>query len=33
VKKPGSETVTSAVRGDFRSNAALRAEFLALLKQ
>ncbi|MDQ0063161.1 GTP cyclohydrolase I FolE [Paenibacillus harenae] len=33
VKKPGSKTVTSAVRGEFRSNAALRSEFLALLKQ
>lgn len=32
VKKPGSKTVTSAVRGDFRSNAALRSEFLTLLK-
>ncbi|ALS30050.1 GTP cyclohydrolase I FolE [Paenibacillus cisolokensis] len=33
VKKPGSKTVTSAVRGEFRSNEALRSEFLALLKQ
>ncbi|MFC0215584.1 GTP cyclohydrolase I FolE [Paenibacillus chartarius] len=33
VKKYGSETVTSAVRGSFRDNAALRAEFLSLLKQ
>lgn len=33
VKKPGSKTVTSAVRGQFRQNAALRSEFLALLKQ
>lgn len=33
VKKPGSKTVTSAVRGDFVSNAALRSEFLSLLKQ
>jgi GTP cyclohydrolase I len=33
VKKPGSKTVTSAVRGEFRSNAALRSEFLTLLKQ
>ncbi|WP_338554475.1 GTP cyclohydrolase I FolE [Paenibacillus sp. KS-LC4] len=32
VKKPGSMTVTSAVRGEFRSNPALRSEFLALLK-
>jgi len=33
VKKPGSKTVTSAVRGEFRNNAALRSEFLSLLKQ
>jgi GTP cyclohydrolase I len=33
VKKPGSKTVTSAVRGQFRSSAALRSEFLALLKE
>ncbi|GIQ69189.1 GTP cyclohydrolase I FolE [Xylanibacillus composti] len=32
VKKPGSKTVTSAVRGHFRSNAALRSEFLSLVK-
>lgn len=32
IKKPGSNTVTSAVRGEFRSNAALRSEFLSLLK-
>ncbi|OMF37844.1 GTP cyclohydrolase I FolE [Paenibacillus sp. FSL H8-0548] len=33
VKKPGSKTVTSAVRGEFRNNSALRSEFLTLLKQ
>lgn len=33
VKKPGSKTVTSAVRGEFKSNAALRSEFLSLLKE
>ncbi|MET3211501.1 UNVERIFIED_CONTAM: GTP cyclohydrolase I [Paenibacillus sp. PvR008] len=32
VKKPGSKTVTSAVRGTFRDDAAQRAEFLSLLK-
>lgn len=33
VKKPGSKTVTSAVRGSFRSDATSRAEFLSLLKE
>ncbi|MFE5322596.1 GTP cyclohydrolase I FolE [Paenibacillus sp. NPDC056579] len=33
VKKPGSKTVTSAVRGIFRKEPASRAEFLSLLKQ
>jgi GTP cyclohydrolase IA len=32
VKKPGSKTVTSAVRGQFRREAASRSEFLSLLK-
>lgn len=32
VKKPGSTTVTSAVRGLFRSRAAARAEALSLIK-
>jgi GTP cyclohydrolase I len=31
VKKPGSKTITSATRGTFRSDAATRAETLALL--
>jgi GTP cyclohydrolase I len=33
VKKYGSKTVTSAVRGLFRGNAALRSEFLSLIKE
>ncbi|MBD3921098.1 GTP cyclohydrolase I FolE [Paenibacillus sp. PR3] len=32
VKKTGSKTVTSAVRGQFHGNAAARAEFMALIK-
>ncbi|NJP38180.1 GTP cyclohydrolase I FolE [Alkalicoccus luteus] len=33
VKKPGSMTVTSAVRGAFRDDAAARSEVMALIKQ
>ncbi|WP_419178073.1 GTP cyclohydrolase I FolE [Litchfieldia alkalitelluris] len=32
VKKPGSQTVTSAVRGAFEKNAAARSEVLTLIK-
>lgn len=32
VKKYGSQTITSAVRGSFRTDSTLRAEFLSLLK-
>lgn len=32
VKKPGSKTITSAVRGSFRKDAAARAEFMSLIK-
>jgi GTP cyclohydrolase I len=32
VRKTGSQTVTSAVRGQFKQNATLRTEFLTLLK-
>ncbi|WP_078596928.1 GTP cyclohydrolase I FolE [Evansella clarkii] len=32
VKKPGSQTVTSAVRGHFEENAAARAEVLTFIK-
>ncbi|MDB5054867.1 MAG: folE [Bacilli bacterium] len=32
VKKYGSKTITSGVRGNFRKDAALRAEFMSLIK-
>jgi len=32
VKKPGSNVITSATRGLFRSKAATRAEFLSLVQ-
>ncbi len=33
VKKTGSKTITSAVRGQFRTDAVLRSEFLSLIKE
>lgn len=33
IKKPGSKTVSSGVRGQFRTDAALRSEFLSLIKE
>jgi GTP cyclohydrolase I len=33
VRKPGSITITSAMRGQFRENASSRAELLALINQ
>lgn len=33
VKKPGSKTITTALRGQYKDDAALRAEFMTLLKQ
>jgi GTP cyclohydrolase IA len=32
VKKYGSKTITSGVRGNFRTDSTLRSEFLSLLK-
>jgi len=33
VKKPGSKTITTALRGQYKQEPALRAEFMTLLKQ
>jgi GTP cyclohydrolase I len=33
IRKPGSETVTSAMRGIFRREAATRAEFMSLIRE
>jgi GTP cyclohydrolase I len=32
IRKPGSRTTTSAVRGQFKGNASSRAEALALIR-
>jgi GTP cyclohydrolase I len=32
VKKPGTNIITSAIRGSFRKNAASRAEFFSLIQ-
>jgi GTP cyclohydrolase I len=32
VRKPGSTTVTSALRGEFKNNQSTRAEFMSLIK-
>ncbi|HIW32240.1 MAG TPA: GTP cyclohydrolase I FolE [Candidatus Paenibacillus intestinavium] len=33
VKKPGSKTITTALRGQYKQDSALRSEFMMLLKQ
>ena len=33
IRKPGANTVTSAVRGGFRTNASSRAEAMALIQR
>ena len=33
IRKPGSMTITSAMRGEFRTNVSSRAELLSLINQ
>ena len=33
IRKPGSQTVTSALRGEFKDNQSTRAEFMSLISK